>query len=1611
MVDLFSGDFNYNIPLLDIDGYPVNISYHSGVNMDQEASWVGLGWNINAGVINRNMRGIPDDFSGDEIEKEFNMKPNVTYGVTGSFGAEVLGFERLGISYGLGISYNNYNGIGFEQTLNASLSSGDKSKSDLTAGLGITSSADGLTLNPSLSYDHKVTKAGKADRYLGASVGCSYNSRGGLKALTIGVSSEKSKEGFVRGNKYKDAEGNAVGTKAAGGGLGSNVDLGAQTYIPQVSMPMVNTSVTMSVKGGITLFGIDGTGNLTGYYSSQRLAQTSDKIPAFGYINSEKGAAYSKVTLDFNREKDGSFSDNTPSLPITSFTYDVYAVTGQGIGGTYRPYRSDMGSVFDSESGSTSDSYSLGAELAGGNLVKGGVDVKITDVYTSSGKWASMNQAADRLQFRDNTGDPFYEPAYFREAGEKSVDSDPDFFQKMGGGNPVRFKLADAGGLNARTTDKFVSAAGETTIPTENYRKKRQRRNQNISFVTRGDLNSYGVEVHPSLYPNAPAHHVAEVTALRPDGTRYVYGIAAYNTLQEETTFSVGQSSDGYYPYAGNCQSGLIKYNSGTNSTGNKWGLDNYFTSTKLPAYAHSYLLTSVLSPDYVDADNVRGPSDGDLGNYTHFTYSKVDKYGWRVPYNKDSATYNEGLRKDLTDDRANYLYGEKELWYLDRIETKNYIAIFTKSDRNDGYAAQDRNGGKSATPAKIRQLDKISLYARKDFLDNGPNAIPVKEVYFTYTYDLNKGLPNALNAGTGKLTLTKIAFSYGKSNKARLSPYTFTYCYGNLADANLNPSYNIKAYDRWGGFKPNPGGSGCAWSTPVNTSDFPYVDQDTSKVNKYAAAWALTKIDLPSGGSISVDYESDDYAYVQDRRAMQMFTINGITTSTPSSYPTSPTAVNISGSGNSWKYYFKLQTPIVNDAAGQAQFNSYFEGIDKMYFRFLMDFNGESDYVSGYTNITNKGLEASAGATATYAWIQVSNEGMDGLSVSPMVKAAVQFARLNLPRFAWNQPQITDDGITQFITALAGSSFAKNIAETIKGPNKTVYDNGYGKIAILNKSWIRLNNPNKHKLGGGARVKKIQTSDSWNFMAGGTSQTVSYGQQYEYTLDDGSSSGVAAYEPAIGGDENPFRQPVFIGSNANLLAPDDEHFVEEPFGESFFPSASVGYSRVTVKNLQYNNVRRHATGKVVHDFYTAKDFPTICTRTDLDIWHRESNPILDLFSIDVRDYMYATQGFTIELNDMHGKPKSQKVYAEIQSDPISSLEYRYQSVPYLKDSRRLTNQATVINPDGSVSSRDIGVEFDFVADMRAQSSDAVSPGANGNLANFLMGLFPLSLPTMLPSFSSEYTQFRSAATTKVISRSGLLIETVATDLGSMVATKNIAYDAETGEVLVNKTTNEFNDEIYTMNYPAHWYYDGMGPAYRNIGVSASGLAFNSSGVANVSGATDLFTPGDEIALKGNSQEKGWVSSVAPGNITVINKYGKPFVLGGSWSATVIRSGRRNMQATAMGRITSLVNPLDQLQSNVFGKITQANAIEYTDGWKTFCECFVKKNSGVINTTNPYIIGTKGFWKKKKEYLYLSQREQSNYNNNTNIRKDGVYLGFNPFWRVSNGTWGKDEAN
>ncbi|HXC06973.1 MAG TPA: hypothetical protein VNZ86_19575, partial [Bacteroidia bacterium] len=456
--------------------------------------------------------------------------------------------------------------------------------------------------------------------------------------------------------------------------------------------------------------------------------------------------------------------------------------------------------------------------------------------------------------------------------------------------------------------------------------------------------------------------------------------------------------------------------------------------------------------------------------------------------------------------------------------------------------------------------------------------------------------------------------------------------------------------------------GTCLATDATFTAPEFPYVTQDNVAEDINVSAWTMNQINLPSGGNITLKFESDDYAYVQNKAANQMFLVaSSVSPSDALHYPSGDlTGDPVTPGANSpqdVKFYFKLQNDPVTGLPIQ-DITKYTAGINLVYFRFMVDMGsyqngtqGNFEYVSGYApiNPANCGIDNSTSTPMGYIGLQTcdlkSDQTGSGVSCSPVLRAAIQFGRVNVPRMVYQEPPIADGAPfgEAVLTALAGSNFANNIAAFIAGPNKSIYNTGNCLRFVPNKSWIRLDAPTQKKLGGGLRVKSVVISDAWDTMTGSAESAFFYGQEYDYTLDDGTSSGVASYEPQTGGDENPWKQPVFFEIK-KLLVPDDKHYLEEPFGETFFPSASVGYSRVTVRNLKRTGVTHHATGKVVHEFYTAKDFPTITEHTDILPKRDKTDPLSlsSLFSIDVRDFMTATQGFKIELNDMHGKPKSQ---------------------------------------------------------------------------------------------------------------------------------------------------------------------------------------------------------------------------------------------------------------------------------------------------------------------------------------------------------------------------------
>src|SRR5690606_37314278 len=184
MVDPFTGDFNYNIPLMDIDGYPINIAYSSGASMDQEASWVGLGWNLNAGAIVRMMRGLPDDFNGDVVEKTQSTKPAFSLGINVGLSPEIVGFP-VNLSGKASLTYHNYNGFGATVGIGASFNIAKFNNGSLTGGFSLSgSSENGASFAPSISLDTKETKNIKTDISRSATVGTAFNSRAGLQSLS-----------------------------------------------------------------------------------------------------------------------------------------------------------------------------------------------------------------------------------------------------------------------------------------------------------------------------------------------------------------------------------------------------------------------------------------------------------------------------------------------------------------------------------------------------------------------------------------------------------------------------------------------------------------------------------------------------------------------------------------------------------------------------------------------------------------------------------------------------------------------------------------------------------------------------------------------------------------------------------------------------------------------------------------------------------------------------------------------------------------------------------------------------------------------------------------------------------------------------------------------------------------------------------------------------------------------------------------------------------------------------------------------------------------------------------------------------------------------------------
>jgi len=1658
MVDLFTGDFQYNIPLLDVGGYPINISYNAGPGMDEEASWVGLGWNLNPGVINRQMRGIPDDFRGDSITKAFNMRPDITTGVNVGAGIELTGVpipknsgltggNGIGLSFTRGVYYNTYRGYGIVSGITPTLTIAKFSRSKLTFGLGIQyDSQNGSDVTPIIEYKANESESG-INYSLKSSIGI--NSRRGLRDLSISYN-YKPMDIYLRGN----------------------ISFSASTYIPSSDLPLANNSFTFHGSTGLEIYGLNGHFFLDGYRSDQRLAKKRQKQASFGYMHSQW--AEPSDVMDFNRERNGlPWRENMPTLPPAFGTNDLFSASGQGASGQFRAIRNDIGYYRDAYHINTNASRSLGIELGfAPNLVKAGLNVNVTNVNAFAQGWKENNPLAQTTDHTHWDSISLYEPVFFKNSGELTM-TDSSFFKFWGKTRPAQAELESPTGA---TKTAFQFSSNQVAYERSSFnatpvlkRTNRERRNDVWQYLTGKEASKQGMEKNIVSYKRGvsqirlskdatncaidstlsrirykKAHHLSEVSIVKPDGSRYVYGIPAYNVLQKEVSFSIHTSkTDG--------GSGLIQYDVNDNSISNNQGRDAYYSAESLPAYPYAFLLTAVLSPDYIDRKG-DGITNDDYGTAVRINYSKNKKlYHWRTPHGKDPsnvdkiARYSPGRKSDNKTKKASYIYGTKEIWYVHSIESATMTAQFYTSSRLDGKGALDENG-RIDTSTALLQLDKIELYSKSDLQKYGNAATPIKTVHFSYSYELCPQTPNSISTEKGKLTLKRIYFTYGKSGRGVFNAYSFEYKNGAPGGDENRFFYNMTNVDRWGNYKVHPGGY-------PGTSDYPYALQDTTlngsndgSIYEYAAAWCLTSIKLPSGGTISIEYEPDDYAYVQNKRAGQMYFVKGFSRTVAGNIDS--LLYTDLGDSDMSRYVWvdleamKLPAGMIPDV--DAFKERCLKDISNIWFSMDVKMNLLQSFretVTGYMEYDSGlplGTEIVSGDLVAVGIPVKIVETDNGRSVHPVTKAALQLMRLELPELAYPEAA-PGNAFEAVLNGLVGRSNAlselfnnfdvsKMRMNSARNVGCTVKDN-------LKSSWIRLCNPRFKKYGGGHRVKKIMLNDQWDQMASGQA-AATYGQQYTYTTTqkltiDGNtediiiSSGVASWEPTIGSEENLWREPVTFRDEIKL-APDNSYYVEKPFGESLFPAPVVGYSHVKVQSIGYADNPRVGSGWMTYEFYTARDFPTIVDYSSLNRHKERSNRLQNFFKIRVKDHLSLTQGFVVEVNDMHGKIKKESSYAQ-NGAPISSTLYEYKIDNQDNTPLHLNNTVKVATPNGSIGTeRLMGLEMEIWQDFREENTLTEGTGFAPNTDGFWGFIIPIVIFTGLSIFNKEDVRFRSAVTTKYVKRSGILSKITKMQDGSTITTENLLWDSETGAVVATKTQNEFEDPIYSFNYPAHWVYDGMGMAYKNAGARFHAISFT-NGVPLLVAYNQKFTEGDEVAAFRSPSR--WLF---PNDVLRLTAYktssqlkfytdkGVPFSSGPrKYDLVMLRSGRRNMASTPIGAITSKTNPLNYSTIYDFAldaannKIVNASASTFNELWNRDCDC----QPGAVNDTiNPYRHGMRGNWRPEKNYVNHLDRTASKMLTSvgvTNIRTDGTLRNFLPFWDWDTGdnVWEPNPGN
>ncbi len=674
MVNLTTGDFVYNTPILDVPGpeggYPLSLSYHAGIKLDQESSWVGLGFSLNAGAINRTVNGFADDnnLTKREVRDYWGGGTQVTK--TYSIGLSVPK-TGVGINYSLARTTDTYKGFSTNSTVGVSVN-------PVAAGLNIAANIQAQNLQAS-------TGSGSVDYNRLKSIN---NTAGRLTGgINMGVSIDSK-------------------------GVKTNMSVAGQTTSQNNNYSGSISSFTKEFDKGTVPIGNFGSLTLkdfhTRYWSdeNQSLYTYGALYPNVANANIERDFYTTESQSDFitysydaydihdgtprrdSRRDDNVDDQNDPTKQIGGSlpAYDRFDVTAQGIGGIIQPH------IFEN------------GDLYGQNIYNRNPVLGYPEIYNPILKYSSLRKFTDKkVDFRfinDFSNSLSITPSQIKANGDdlyvdpNTIAASNEGFNNAGSNQ----KLAGSRHIDWFSNEEIANGSAQQLGFIDYYQNKTDRylefdvyenymqpeaclpygdggQNTSIDFGKgSGSFKSdkYSDDVYVDLGGSS------EFRSLKPKKS---------NLKKKIGGFKITNETGVTYHYA----LPVYSYNEYTRSKLKepRKGVSTFREYRNDEPYAYTWLLTAITGPDYVDRNNNAQLDDEDWGYWVKFDYGRwADSYQWRTPHS--------GYIDDIESEYATFSYGIKELYYLDAVETRSHKAVFIKSKRKDGRGVTSRLEGGS---------------------------------------------------------------------------------------------------------------------------------------------------------------------------------------------------------------------------------------------------------------------------------------------------------------------------------------------------------------------------------------------------------------------------------------------------------------------------------------------------------------------------------------------------------------------------------------------------------------------------------------------------------------------------------------------------------------------------------------------------------------------------------------------------------------------------------------------------------------------------------------------------------------------------------------------------